>query len=200
LKCWLTHKFNDFAKSSGGSNLSEEISHGHEEKAKKMFFDYACNHFFMDHDGLGVKYRKYGVTKKQEIEWRSEYISIWTSRLSVDDLTPVNRLRDAWADEALPDLMKLAHKGDGYAKLWYANAIWQIANRPNVSAAMRKQAISTAINLWKLLVQDSEKISDDHRANISPSNIFALGASTPEEYVVNYTKSQLAEANKKSFM
>ncbi len=93
-----------------------------EEPAKKMFFDYACNTFFMAHDGVLEGYKLFGISEAQEAEWRREYIAFWTSQLSTDDLTAVDQLRNAWAGEALPDLIRVADTGDGYAKLWYANA------------------------------------------------------------------------------
>ncbi len=93
------------------------------KKAKNIFFDHACNRFFMDRNGVSQDYDRYGATKTQEAEWRQEYISMWVSRLSVDDLTAVRRLEDAWATEALPDLIRMADTGDSYA-----NAIWEIAN------------------------------------------------------------------------
>jgi hypothetical protein len=166
------------------------------EKAKKIFFDYACNTFYMAHDGELEEYKKIGVSAAQEAEWRREYISFWVSQLSIDDLTAVNRLGETWAGEALPDLIKMAGQGDGYAKLWYANAIWKLANGASISATMRDQAIKTAINLWQSLVQRPIELSDNHKAEISP-NMKPLDASTPEEYVLNYAKRKLAEAKTK---
>ena len=45
------------------------------DKAKKIFFDYACRHFHMDRDGIGEVYKKFGISKAQEEIWRQEYIS-----------------------------------------------------------------------------------------------------------------------------
>ena len=47
------------------------------EKAKKMFFDYACHTFFMQNDGVLEEYKKFGISESQETEWRREYISFW---------------------------------------------------------------------------------------------------------------------------
>ena len=96
-----------------------------EVDVRRIFFDYACNGFFMAHDGVYEEYKRYGISEAQEKEWRREYVALWVSRLEIDDLMPVDRLRDAWAGEALPALMEMADRGDSYAKLWYANAIWQ---------------------------------------------------------------------------
>jgi len=171
----------------------------HKAKAKRMFFDYACRTFFMHNDGVLEEYRKFGITESEEKEWRQEYIAFWLSQLDVDGLTAVNRLCDADAGEALPDLIKMAGKGDSYAKLWYANAIWHIASRASIfdaSMLVQNQAIQTAIDLWQSLVQGPIELSDNHTAEISP-NMKHLGASMPEEYVLNYAKRMLNEARTK---
>ena len=113
--------------------------------------------------GLGEEYKKYGISENQEQEWYREYIEFWVNQLSVDDLTPVNRLSDAWAGEALPDLIKMADQGDSYAKLWYANAIWDIAKGVSVSGSLRRQARNTSINLWQSIVQGSIEVSENHK-------------------------------------
>jgi hypothetical protein len=70
--------------------------------------------FFIDHDGRDTEYAAYGISKEEEAEWRKEYIALWVSRLSAEDLTAVNRLCDAWAVEALPNLMKHSDEGDDF--------------------------------------------------------------------------------------
>jgi hypothetical protein len=163
------------------------------EKAKGMFFEYACNTFFMNNDGVLNDYLRFGISPAQENEWRQEYISFWVNQLSVDDLTAVDKLRDAEAGESLPSLMAMAREGDGYAKLWYANAIWQLANRANISKELRIQACQVAINLWQDLVEQKFDITEDHKGKIFPY-LRALDASTPEEYVINYARHRLREA------
>jgi hypothetical protein len=163
------------------------------EKAKRMFFEYACNTFFMNNDGVLNDYLKFGISPTQEKEWRQEYISFWVNQLSVDDLTAVDKLRDAEAGESLPNLMSIASEGDGYAKLWYANAIWQLADRANISTELRNQARLVAINLWQFLIEQKFDITEDHKSKITPY-LRALDASTPEEYVINYARHRITEA------
>jgi hypothetical protein len=164
-----------------------------EQQAKEMYFEYACNAFYMDHDGVYQQYKSFGISEAQEAAWRREYIVFWIDRLSTDDLTAVNKLRDAWASEALPELIKIADTGDDYAALWYANAIWRLACGTTISTAMQGLAIQTATRLWQSLTQRPIKISASHQALIAPY-MWALKASTPQEYVRNYARGQLAEA------
>ena len=41
--------------------------------AKEMFFYYGCSHFFMAHEGDYEKYKKFNISKEQEIQWVSEF-------------------------------------------------------------------------------------------------------------------------------
>lgn len=143
-----------------------------ETKAKAIFWKYACRTFFMARDGIYEEYKTYGISGNQENEWRREYIAHWIAQLSTDAVASINRLRDADAGEALPELIRQSKNGDDYAKLWYANAIWDIVSRVNISVTDRKQAEAIAIEIWQSLIQGSE------------------------EYVANYAKRRLANANK----
>ncbi len=163
------------------------------EQAKKIFFDYACNHFYMWHDGVDEEYKKFLISPAQENEWRREYTEYWASRLELDDMTPVNSLRNAHAHEALPDLIRMAGQGDGYARLWYANAIWELGHGTGVPAGLRDQAREMSLSLWQALIEQPFELSNSHRATIAPS-MKDLEASTPEEYVVNYARAKLEQA------
>ena len=170
------------------------------DKAKKIFFDYECSHFYMSRDGIDEKYYKYHISEEQELEWRKEYIDHWVSQLSVDDMTAVQRLDGACAIEALPNLIYIADRGDSFAKLWIANAIWSITKRdPAIDPDLQKRAIDTAVTLWKSILADKVWLSECHRKEISPGSIKALKASTPEEYTVNYARNKLDEATKEGF-
>ena len=162
-------------------------------EAKKMFFDYCCNHFFMMHNGESDKYRKYRISKRQEKLWRKEFIAYWVGRLDPNDLTALHHLKDAGAIEVLPEIIVQADKGDGYAKLWYADAIWWIADIPWYFK--RKPALDTAIKLWKSLVEKPFEITKAHKAEIS-GYLNILGLKTPEEYIVTIAKRNLSEKAK----
>jgi hypothetical protein len=166
-----------------------------EADAKRMFFDYACNTFFMLHDGDYEEYKEYGISEAQEKGWRREYIALWVSRLEVDDLTPVDRLRNAWASEALPALIKMADKGDGYAKLWYANAVWHLADGSNCDMALRQEARKAAVGLWQSLQAGYIELTQAHKEHVR-QYLWAFHASTPEEYVRIYASRQLKSAQK----
>jgi hypothetical protein len=166
-----------------------------EADAKQIFFYYACNTFFMAHDGAYEEYKRYGISEAQEKEWRREYIALWISRLEVDDLTPVDHFSNAWASEALPVLMEMGDKGDSYAKLWYANAIWHLADGSNCDMTLRWKARNVATDLWQSLQTERIVLTQGHKEHIRPF-LWAVHASTPEEYVRFYASRQLKSAQK----
>jgi hypothetical protein len=166
------------------------------EKAKRLFFDYHCNRYFMAHDGADREYDKYGATKEQEVEWRKEYIDCWIARLSTDDFEAVNNLNHAWAVEAMPDLIRICNQAEGYTKLWYANVIWNLATGASLQADIRQQAIEVSINAWESLLDGNFNIPEHFRKKII-LNMPPIEATTPEEYVVNRAKRKLEEAKRR---
>jgi hypothetical protein len=159
------------------------------EQAKKMYYDYDCNFSNMYRDGVSEEYRKFGVTKEEEIEWRREYVSYWTNQLSQEDFTALGKLEWAWAYEALPILIEMADKGDGYAKLQFANTLFTLGLGGNC-LPIQEKALKKAIQLWKSLVHRPIELSDRHKSEVY-SNMRMWGASTPEEYVRMFAKQQL---------
>src|SRR5689334_17771482 len=156
-----------------------------EAEAKAMFFSYACHTFFMAHDSAAIyeRYKAFGISEALEQAWRREFIAHWVSRLSTDDMTAVNWLRDADADEALPDLLGIAGNGDSYARLWFANAIWHIAERARLPASLSDQVARTTVNLWLSAANGPVELSEQHRQWIEGViSKGALDASTPEEF------------------
>jgi HEAT repeat protein len=126
------------------------------DKAKKLFFDYLGSKFGMVHDGILAEYEQYGVSPVQEDAWRGELIAHWISRLSPHDVTATVKLKIMKAQEALPDMLELADKGDSYAKLIYANALWDVSHSGTPPAALRdvaKQAREMAVRLWREIVR-----------------------------------------------
>jgi hypothetical protein len=188
------------------------------DRAKEIYFYYACNHFLLDRDVDHKEYTKYNIDRTLEAVWRREYILLWKSRLSIDDFTALNRLRDAWADEALPELIEIAPKGDSFAKLWYANAIWQLTRNSHISTVLRYKGKKIAIRLWQSLTFQNIQLTEKHREEIegtltkmiqidqsyqlARSNAGHLPkatlvwANTPEEYILKYAKKQLAGVRK----
>lgn len=160
------------------------------EKAKKMFYDYECNHFYMFKEGELEKYEKYKVSEKQEKIWHDEYIAYWLGRLSVDDLTALWHLRNSWTQEIIPTLISMSAKGDSYAKFWFAETILRLSGK---QTRINKQGREAAIKIFKSLIKGKIRISDNHRAEISQGMMVALNASTPEEYLVKYSKRKLTD-------
>jgi len=164
------------------------------EKAKKIFFEYSCNHYYMFRDAINFK--QYHISKEQENEWRNEYIAYWTSKLSVDDLAAVHSLEGADAIESVPDLLDIADKGDSYAKLWVAHAIWSISFKNGVDKKLQKQTLDIAVKLFESIVEGQVQLSENHRKEIPDVGMKNLGASTPEEYIVNFAKRKLEDTKK----
>ena len=162
-------------------------------RAKEIYFYYACNHFFLDRDGDSDEYKSFSVTAREEQEWRKEYIEIWINKLSVDDLHPIDRLRDAGVNEALPVMIKMADKGDSFSKLWFANAMYDMARWMIFSPILRFRAMSKAKNLWKQLSQNSIELTEAHRKEITRGTMRALSAADAEEYIRNYARRKLEE-------
>lgn len=161
------------------------------DAARKMFFEYACSHFYMAHDGELESYRQLGASPADEERWRSEYVTYWVGQLSLDDLTAINRLTDAHAWEALPDLMERAGQGDGYAQLWFANAIWNLVGTTgtNISAELTIRARVQVVSIWQRLEAGAFVLTEAHRMQLQPS-LASFEVDTPEEYVRKYARHQ----------
>lgn len=163
------------------------------EKAKKLFFDYACSPYFMARDGVDAQYKSYGPTKELEAEWQAEYISHWVSQLSFDDFHALGQLEHAWAVEALPDLIRMCGQAEGYAKLEYADAIWYLSKSSSLDENGRQKAQETAIKAWEDLVLGNFSIPEHLRKKII-SNMARVDMTTPENYIINQATKQLQEA------
>ena len=165
------------------------------EKAKKLFFDYSCSPYFMARDGADSEFKRYGGTKELEEEWRREYIATWISRLSLEDFEAINKLNHAWGVEALPDLIRMCNQAEGYAKLQYADVIWQLSKASTLDDTIRQQARATATNAWESLVLGNFTIPENFQQKIK-STMARVNTTTPEEYVIHHAKKGLEQANK----
>ena len=152
-------------------------------EAKKIFFEYSCNGLHMAQND--VHFSKYMVSKEQEAEWRNEFITYWRSQLSTEDLTAVQKLRDADAIESLPDLIAIVDKGDSYAKLRIAEAIAAIGYMAE-DRSLRKQTKATARKIAQSILDHPMQVSESHKIEIE-----RLGGSrsNPEEYIIPFAKN-----------
>src|SRR5688572_11986778 len=149
-------------------------------EAKKIFFEYSCNGVYMAQND--VHFSQYHISKKQEAAWRNEFIAYWRSQLSTEDLTAVQKLRDAEAVEAIPDLIAMVNQGDSYAKLRVAEALADIGYMSN-EKSLRKQTKATARKLAQSILDHPMRISERHKIEIQ-----RLGGSDPEEYIILFAK------------
>lgn len=190
------------------------------QRAKEIFFNYACNHFFLDREVDADEYKKYDISNEQEKIWTREYISYWISKLSADDFQAVNNLSATYAGEALPEMIRISELGDSFTKLWYANAIWNIAWGGVMSPILRERARRKSISLWQSLLSNPIEFTDEHRKKISeivenqaqleksiqmaresrglPQRPTTSQAKSLNDYILNYAKSKLRESKKRN--
>jgi len=166
-----------------------------EENAKQLFFDYACSHYYMFHDGVEEEFKKYNISEIQEQEWRREFIDSWIGKLSVDDPYPLKRLRDTSAQEAISALRNLGFQGDSYSKLWCANAILDFIKG---SESWAKQGNDAAIELFDKLATENIVISKEHRTKITLVMMLSLGTFTPEAFIRKYAANKLSDLERKN--
>lgn len=112
------------------------------EQAKNLFWEYACNYFFMDHDGVLEEYVKLGGNPRrgpQEKIWYKEYIEYWLDQLdtSNDETRVMSQLRDAGAFEVLPILLKKRTFSDDFSKLWYIITLLSLVELYHLEIAER---------------------------------------------------------------
>jgi len=161
-------------------------------RAKEIFFKYCCNSFFLHREDDGEEYDSYNVATEEERLWRQEFIRHGKSRLTEEDfLRALACLRTTHAGEVLPEVLAAADEAaDGFAKLWFANTIWELAPAVIVTPALREQAVRKAATMWRELVEKPFELSDYHRQAIAQS-LAAFGVSTEEEYIRKYARNML---------
>ena len=151
------------------------------EEAKKIFFEYSCNGLYMAQND--VHFSKYRISKEQEAAWRNEFITYWRSQLSTDDLTAVQKLREAQAVEALPDLLAMVNQGDSYTRLRIAEALAAIGYLSK-DKSLGKQSQVTAVRLAQSILDRPVQVSERHKIEIEH-----LGSSNPEDYIITFAKN-----------
>jgi hypothetical protein len=110
----------------------------------------------------------------------------------------LEKLKWGWSFELLADLIALADKGDGFAKLQYAETVFILGLGAQPSPIQEK-AIKTAIQIWQALTVEPIVLSDEHKTELwSPMRL--EGASSPEDYVRMFAKRQLEWAKTKGVL
>ncbi|HSL44359.1 MAG TPA: hypothetical protein VK897_13065 [Anaerolineales bacterium] len=151
------------------------------EEAKRIFFEYSCNHVEMARND--VYFSKYHISKEQEAEWRNEFITDWRNQLSTEDLTAVQKLEEAHAVESIPDLIAMVDKGDSYAKLRIAQALLSLADWQGRDETLRTQTRATALKTVQSILDHPVQLSERHKSDIE-----RLGDFDPENYVITFAK------------
>jgi len=174
----------NFIRSLFGKTQQDESSPPTTEtlaKAKRIFFEYSCNGLFMAQND--VNFSQYHISKEQEVAWRNEFIAYWKSQLSLDDLTAIQKLRDANAVEAIPNLLAMRDQGDSYARLRVAEGLWALSFWIK-DGALRKQTNATARKMAQSILDNPIHASENHKLEMAK-----LGGSDPKEYIILFAKN-----------
>jgi hypothetical protein len=151
------------------------------EKAKNIFFEYSCNGLYMAQND--VHFEQYHISNAQQTEWRNEFVAYWRSQLSTEDLTAIQKLRDAYAVEAIPDLLTMTDQGDSYAKLRVAEGLWALSYWVK-DRTQRKQTNATARKMAQAILDRPIEVSESHRIEIAK-----LGGTDPKKYIILFATS-----------
>ena len=155
------------------------------EKAKKMFFDYGCSHFYMMKEDVEKEYKKFGISIQQEDLWTQEYVAHHLDELSNGDLNALHSLSHTGSQEIFPVLFDLLNRGDSYAKFWIAHTTLKLSTKSSIK---NKKGEEIALQAIKELIEGKIEISTENKLKITPDMMWALKASTPEGYILNYAK------------
>ena len=150
-------------------------------EAKRIFFEYSCNGLYMAQND--VHFSQYHISKEQEAAWRDEFIAYWKSQLSTEDLTAIQKMRDANAVEAIPDLLAMVNQGDSYARLRVAEALWALSYWVK-DKSLRKQTKATVIQAAQSILNSPIQASESHKLEMAK-----LGGTDPKEYIIVFAKS-----------
>lgn len=166
------------------------------DPAKELFFKYSCNHFFMMKEGEDKLYKELGGgDKEKEAQWRKEYIDCWISEINTNDTNPLWRIMNAWAWEAIPAILAMEDYGDDYMKFWFAFTLEKISRGRHIDRKLRKAALKKARALWIEILEHPVGITREHKKEIGNTGRATFHATSPEDYILKYTKSRLANVN-----
>src|SRR5689334_11208526 len=123
-----------------------------DDQAKKLYWEYDCNRFGLDHDGVTPEYlRLGGGDKAKETQWRREFIDYWVARVSAEDHMPLFRLQGAEAVEAIPSLFAMEDYGDDFVKFWFAFAFQDLSGSKRMGGNEKAAARAKAKALWEAI-------------------------------------------------
>ncbi len=160
--------------------------------ARKLFFDYDCRTFHIAREGFWEVYQQCQISPAQEAEWHREFIAFWVGRLSVDDLEPLAHLERADAVEALPALIRIADRGDSYARMKYAEALGALTCHCKGNCfSVCGRARARSIRLKKSVLQRPVELTEQHRNEILKLLEGSDLHCTPEEYVLSRARRKV---------
>jgi hypothetical protein len=105
------------------------------EKAKTLFFRYRGNFFYMSREGEYEEYKRYNISKEQELLWKDELVETLYNQLSFEDSYAFHTLAmiaENYHDYSIIEKLIVyskdnMSKGDSLIKLVYAELLLNIA-------------------------------------------------------------------------
>lgn len=159
--------------------------------AKELFWDYACSHYFLSHDGMMDEYIQLGGNDpEKEKEWRKEYIQFWLNQIDSNEFEVFSELNHANAVEVIDDLIAFYNFKDDYIKFWYAFALNDL-QRFSKNIISKFRARSRARSIFKELSKKDIFLNKESRKDITREIMKAFDAKTKEEYITNYSREML---------
>jgi hypothetical protein len=162
-----------------------------QKTAKEIFWEYSCNHFFLDREGMMEEYVKLGGNKpSDERKWRREYIDYWYTQIPNDEIKAFRSLVYAEAKEILRQLVKFNSFRDDYIKFWYAFELLEIS-KFSLNLILKIKAKRRAKGIFNELSNRNILLLDENRNQIDNQMMEVMKAETPEDYIKNYSQRKL---------
>lgn len=180
-----------YSRTSSTDDLERQPNMKNFTEAKRLFFSYACNHFYMSRDGVEKKYKEFSVPRNMEIEWKNEYIKHHLSNLNGNNLEALSSLQNCHAHEALPDIITCSLEGESFEMLWFAITLFHMSD--GQKSEIHKKAKTKAIEICKHLINNPIFITPQCKKQINKSSLNALKAKTHVEYVLNYANNLIKQ-------
>lgn len=131
-------------------------------RAKAIFRHYLGSKHQMSRDAVDREYASYTVTAEQEARWRNELIEELANQLSPNEVEALISLRFMDATEVIPRLLELAPLGDTYARLQYADALWEMSRRCpwKFRPELLERSKNAAIERWQSIATSPPSVKD----------------------------------------
>ncbi|MCL6592246.1 MAG: hypothetical protein K6U80_20155 [Firmicutes bacterium] len=112
--------------------------------AKKIFFEFGGSHFHMAREGVYDTYKKFNISKKQELIWINEYLNVLFSK--INDKTII--------DDEVMDLMRIIRE---YKQINHFEKLldWAKTINPNADSFTKLRLAEEILDIIKLFKKES---------------------------------------------